>query len=280
MTALVLTDIVKNIRDLPSLPAVVMEVLKTFEQTDVNIGVLADKVSKDQALTAKTLRLANSSFYGLQRKVASIQQAITILGFDSVRTLITAAAVTDVFDTRDSASLDSKVFWRHAIGTALCAKMMARYLNLNQDFAFVSGLLHDIGQLVLVTRFPQRYAQVAAYRAKHDCFTLEAERAVLEMDHPAVGRALAEHWKFPLAMQRAIADHHVPDEQDLGGISAVVHVADAIAHGLDLSRKEDDLVPIVSNAAWNSLAIDPVTFARICRDTESEYDEACKVLVR
>lgn len=278
MNALPLADVIKHIRDLPSLPVVVLEVLKSFEQKDASIGLLADKVAHDQALAAKTLRLANSSFYGLSRKVTTIQQAITILGFDSVRTLIAAAAVTDVFAGSKHAAFDFKAFWRHAIGTALCAKMLARQMNLNQDYAFVSGLLHDVGRLVMVTRFPDRYSEVMAYRSEHDCFMIDAERAVLGIDHAVVGRALAEYWKFPPAMQKAIANHHAPEEADMGDLPAIVHVAEATAHALDLTHQEDDLVPVVTENAWKSLGLSPPVFRTVCRDTEAEFEEACQVL--
>lgn len=279
MTALALDDIAKGIRNLPSLPIVVLDVLKSFEQTDASTGMLAEKVAKDQALAAKTLRIANSSFYGLSRKVTTIQQAITILGFDSVRTLIAAAAVTDVFSDNRQGGFDFKAFWRHAIGTGLCAKLLARQMKLNQDYAFVCGLLHDIGRLVLVTRFPEQYAAAMKYRAEQDCFVIEAERAVLQMDHAAVGRALAEYWKFPLIMQKAIANHHNPQGEDLSDIPAVVHVAEATAHALDLTRDDDDLVPVMSEEAWKSLGLEAAAFRTICRDTETEFEDACQILV-
>src|SRR5258708_2076770 len=97
MTILSIADVVKNIRDLPALPAVVIELMNTLDQEDTGINVLAGKLSRDQALTAKTLRLANSSFYGMPSKVTTIQQAIAILGFNSVRTLVTAAAIIGNF---------------------------------------------------------------------------------------------------------------------------------------------------------------------------------------
>jgi putative nucleotidyltransferase with HDIG domain len=279
MTALASADIAKGIGSLPSLPIVVLEVLKSFEQTDVSTGELADKVAQDQALAAKTLRIANSSFYGLSRKVTTIQQAITILGFDSVRTLIAAAAVTDVFSDSRHGTFDFKAFWRHAIGTGLCAKMLARQLKLNQDYAFVCGLLHDIGRLVLVTRFPEQYAGAMAYRKEKDCYMIEAERAVLEVDHAVVGRSLAEYWKFPLIMQRAISNHHNPMGEDMSDIPALVHVADATAHALDLTKDEDDLVPVVSEDAWKSLGLEAAVFRQTCRDIEDEFEEACQILV-
>jgi len=279
MSAIAIADVVKGVRDLPSLPIVVLEVLKSFEQTDASIGLLADKVSQDQALAAKTLRLANSSFYGLSRKVTTIQQAITILGFDSVRTLIAAAAVTDVFAGNRHASFNFRSFWQHAIATALCAKMIARHMKLNQDYAFVCGLLHDVGRLVLVTRFPDQYTAAMKHRDTTDCYVLDAERAVLQLDHAAVGRVLAEYWKFPLIMQKAIANHHNPTGDDLGDIPAVVHVAEATAHALDLAQDEEELVPVVIEAAWTSLGLEPAVFRKVCRDAEAEFEEACQILV-
>jgi putative nucleotidyltransferase with HDIG domain len=279
MTTIALTDLIKSIRDLPALPLVVAELINSFEQPDISISAVADKVAHDQALAAKTLRLANSSFYGLQCKVKTIQQAITVLGFDSVRALITAAGIIDNFSGGDPTKFDFKAFWRHAIGTALCAKSLAGLSGLNQDNGFISGLLHDIGRLVLVTRFPEQYTAVIAYRAAHDCYLLDAERSVLGLDHAAVGRALAEHWKFPLMIQHAIADHHAPALQDAGTVTSVVHVANAMVHALDLEGQDDDLVPPIAESAWNGLHIDAAGMRRVFRETESEFEEACQILV-
>ncbi len=278
MNQIALSDVIKNLRDLPALPLIVAELISSFEQPDVSIGTLAQKVSHDQALAAKTLRLANSSFYGLQSKVKTIQQAITVLGFDSVRALIVAAGVIDNFEGGDGTRFDFKAFWRHAIGTALCAKSLARACGMNQDYGFISGLLHDIGMLVLVTRFPGPYAAALAHCAEHDCHVLDAERAVLGLDHAVVGRALAEQWKFPPLIQRAIANHHAPAAQDEGDIAGVVHVADAIVHALDLSGREDDLVPPLTESVWASLHADAATMRRVFRETESEFEEACRIL--
>jgi putative nucleotidyltransferase with HDIG domain len=277
MSPITLEQAVAKLRDLPTPPLVVTELISSFGQADVSVGELAAKVSNDQALTAKTLRLANSSFYGLQCKVRTIEQAIAVLGLDSVRALVTSAGIIDNF-SGGGAAFDYAGFWRHAVGTALCAKSLARLAKCNQEFAFVSGLLHDIGRLVLITRFPAQYEAVIAHRGEADCDMLQAERAVLGLDHAVVGRALAEHWKFPLLIQRAIAHHHAPMAQDLGAIPSVVHAADAIVHALDLVGHADERVPAIAQDAWNSLGIDPAGLRRVFEDTEAEFDNACQIL--
>jgi putative nucleotidyltransferase with HDIG domain len=272
-------DVVRNLDDLPSLPAVVMELLNSIDQDDIDISVLAKKVSHDQALTAKTLRLANSSLYGLQVKVTTIQQAITYLGFQTTRNLITAAAVTGCFAEGHCPGFDHKAFWRHSIATAACAKVLARQMRFNQDYAFTAGLLHDIGRLVLVACFPNQYSETIAYREAHDCYLLEAERAVLGVDHVDAGLALAEHWNFSDTMRLAIGGHHDPEAPGAGFLAAIIHVADAIVHALDLAQVKDDLVPPVSAVAWTALGLDEAIYLQLFRETELQYEEISMVLL-
>ena len=272
-------DVVRNLDDLPSLPAVVMELLNSIDQDDVDISVLARKVSYDQALTAKTLRLANSSLYGLQVKVTTIQQAITYLGFQTTRNLITAAAVTGCFAEGHCPGFDHKAFWRHSIATAACAKVLARQMRFNQDYAFTAGLLHDIGRLVLVSCFPNQYSVTLAYREEHDCYLLEAERKVLGVDHVDAGMALAEHWNFSDTMRLAIGGHHDPEAPGAGFLAAIIHVADAIVHALDLAQVRDDLVPPVSTVAWTALGLDEEIYLQLFRETELQYEEISMVLL-
>ncbi|MES2318620.1 MAG: HDOD domain-containing protein [Pseudomonadota bacterium] len=279
MSALVLDDIVSKLVDLPSLPAVVMELLTSIDQDNVDISVLAKKVSHDQALTAKTLRLANSSLFGLQVKVTTIQQAITFLGFQTTRNLITAAAVTGCFPEGQCPGFDDKAFWRHSIASAACCKVLARRVRFNQDYAFTAGLLHDIGRLVLVSSFAAQYQEVLDYRKLNDCSVLDAERAVMGIDHVLAGVALAEHWHFSDTMKMAIGFHHDPDAPGAGILAAIVHVANAIVHALDVAGEEDDLVPAVSSNAWTALALNQEAYLHVFRETELQFEEITLLLM-
>jgi putative nucleotidyltransferase with HDIG domain len=273
-------DFAAGLGDLPSPPAVVMELLSTIERDDADIADLARKVATDQALTAKTLRLANSSLYSLQVKVTTIQQAITFLGFQTTRNLITAAALTGCFPKRECAGFDDKAFWRHAIGVAACARVLARHLRFNQDVAFTGGLLHDIGRLVLVTLNPQGYAAVIERRnASGNITLLEAERAELEVDHVQAGVALARHWQFSDTMRLAIAWHHEPETTGAGYLATIVHVADAIVHALDLAGDENELVPPLAPSAWTALGMDETHWLHVFRETELQFEEIATILM-
>lgn len=274
-----LDDIVRRLDDLPSLPAVVMELLSCIDQDDIDVSVLAKKVSHDQALTAKTLRLANSSTYGLQVKVTTIQQAITFLGFQTTRNLITAAAVTGCFPQGQCKGFDDKAFWRHSIATAVCARVLARRLRFNQDYAFTAGLLHDIGRLVLVTIYPQDYAEAIARAAADDSALLQAERTVLGIDHVAAGMLLADHWKFSDTIRMALGHHHDPETVGAGFLAAIIHVSNAIVHGLDLVGDASEAVPLVSPVAWKAMGLNEEAFLHVFRETEVQYDEIVSTLM-
>lgn len=272
-------DIVASLGDLPSLPAVVMELLNNIDQENIDISVLAKKVSYDQALTAKTLRLANSSQYGLQVKATTIQQAITYLGFQTTRNLITAAAITGCFPEGNCKGFDDKAFWRHSIATAACARIIARMIKFNQDYAFTAGLLHDIGRLVLVSNFPRHFEQVLLYRETNDCYLLDAERHVLGVDHVQAGVALAEHWNFSDTMRLGIAYHHEPETAGAGFLASIIHVANAVVYALDLTHVADDLVPRVSEVAWNALGLNQENYLTLFRETELRYEEITTALL-
>jgi putative nucleotidyltransferase with HDIG domain len=279
MAAISIDDIVKRIQDLPSLPVVVMELLTTMEQEDIDIHLLAGKITLDQSLTAKTLRLANSSFYGMQSKVTSIQQAIAVLGFHSIRTLVTACSVAGSIAPLPGSRFDFQGFWRHSVATAVAAKALAPRLRQNAETAFTAALLHDLGTLVLATRFPLQYEEALAWRRAHDSSTAEAERAVFGLDHAVVGSALAAYWKFPQAIQGAVAGHHELLDQDVASLPLTIHVADILAHALDLSGQEDDLAPAMSARVWRTLALSDEAGLALLRETEHAFHDMSQILV-
>ena len=130
--------VLKGVRKLPSLPAVVIELLQSMDNDDADTRQLATKLAHDQALAAKVLRVANSSFYGLQGKVDSIGDAIVVLGLHGLRTLAIAAAVTDVFASKDKqGGYDLLTFWRHSVAVGLCAREVARQRRMNEGLSLI-----------------------------------------------------------------------------------------------------------------------------------------------
>src|ERR1035437_7329927 len=271
-------QVLGKIHNLPSLPMVVLELLATMDQEDVHVDNLTEKIAQDQALTAKTLRLANSSFFGMAHQIATIQEAIALVGFRTVRSLATTAALMASFAGSTNSLFNATPFWRHSIATAICAREVAAHLSVNPEYAYTAGLLHDIGRLVLVTHFAAPYDATMAHRSLHDCRLLDAERAVLGVDHAAVGHMLTRHWKFPEAMQQAVACHHAPLVLGMEPLSIVVIAADAFAHALDLSMDEEDLVPPVPTGLWQQLGLDEAALLEVLANAEEQFESASHFL--
>nr|WP_315259988.1 HDOD domain-containing protein [uncultured Duganella sp.] len=270
MSQIALDDVARRIHDLPSLPAVVAELLGSMDEDDIDLNYLAGRIALDQALTAKTLRLANSSFYGMPSKVTSIQQAMAVLGLHSVRTLVTACGVIGATPPAASAVLNLDRFWREAIATAVWARALARQLRQSPDTAFTAGLLHNLGTLVLATRFPAEYAAVPAWRAAHQGASLaDAEQAVFGVDHAQAGSALAAHWKFPQAIQDAISHQHRDNATGLARAVALAHLLAETSEASDEQREQ----------AWQRLAFDDEQRQQLSASCPLMVNDMCQILV-
>lgn len=273
MTTINIDQIIHEIKDLPTLPAVVMELLNNVDSEDIDINTIAQNVSHDLALTAKCLRYANSSYYSTMVKVGTISQAISVLGLSNFRQVVMSAALSGCFPENNCLGFSHKNFWQHANAVAIVAKILARRLNINQDLAFTAGLLHDIGVLVLVTCYATEYEAVIAYREEHQVSLIEAERHVLALDHSAVGKALAEQWQFPETMSKAIAGHHAPDKAGAGFLATIIHAADGIAHALGVTTFEVQHPPEVTALAWESLGLDEEVLAQVYEEARQKIEK-------
>lgn len=279
MNALSTEELLTSVRELPALPAVVMELIQSTGDANVSAEMLATKISHDQALAAKTLRLANSSFYGVSRQVTSIAEATTILGLRTVRSIAMAAGLVGGFSDASCKGFHFHAFWRHSIGSALCAGALARILRMDEETAFTLGLMHDIGRLVLVSRHAERYAAAIEYQRERDCVMSDAERFAFGTDHAAVGAMVVERWHFAPAVVAAIAAHHEPPADGGRSLTDVLHVADNMAHALDLSHQEYAMVPPLSIAAWSRLALTESICLQVFRATEHEHESVCHALL-
>ncbi|MBS1131543.1 MAG: hypothetical protein H6R16_2545 [Proteobacteria bacterium] len=279
MSALQVEQIVTRLMQLPALPTVVAELLASFGNEDVDIALLAQQISHDQALTARLLRVANSSFYGLQSRISTINEAVVVLGFRAVRSMVLAVGVSGVFRPEHCPGFDPHAYVRHSVGVGLAARALAQATGRNPELAFTGGILHDIGELVLATCFPEQYAKVLAYRAQHDCTLVEAERDIIGLDHAVVGGLLADTWRFPASLRSAVAEHHAPSAATADSLADLTHLADGVAHALGLAKTDSEMVMPVDQTAWQRLGMDSEKIARILPQVMKEMDETCQAFI-
>ena len=146
MNTLDRAQIAAHLKDLPSLPVAVTELLASFDNEEVEISRIAQLIARDQALTARVLRVANSSFYGLQSRVSTINEAVVVLGFRAVRSMVLAVGLSARFSAAHCGGFDPSAQLRHGVGVGLAARVLARLSGHNPELAFTGGILHDIGQ--------------------------------------------------------------------------------------------------------------------------------------
>jgi putative nucleotidyltransferase with HDIG domain len=256
-----LNEVLQRVRRLPPLRAIVLEVLRSMEHPHANMAKLAAGISRDAVLSASTLRIVNSSFYGLPHKVESVQQAVMILGNSNLRGIIVAAALVTDYALPQDGPLEVRRFWLHNFSCAVWARMLSREAPLLADLAFTAGLLHDLGKLVLALNYAELYAGIDR-RAQAEGLALDVvERETLGFDHAAIGAELLAHWRLSERLVRAVAAHHSPPQPDEDALCALARNANQIAHQAEaddagtldrlrpLVRLDDDAVNLLIETA-------------------------------
>lgn len=208
-----LETIVKNLSNLPSLPFIAEKIVSVADGRNSQVGDIVEVISIDQALTAKVLKLVNSSFYGFSTKITTVSRAVIILGLQTIKTLALGVNVFKTVSTICGGCVvfDMKKFWEHSLGVAAGSKLIARLIGFKQyEEAFLAGLLHDIGKIILSEYLPNEFAEALVLARGGALSLLEAENRIIRADHEVAGDYLAERWKLPFALKRSISQHHNP----------------------------------------------------------------------
>ncbi len=256
-----IADLLKNARELPTLPQVAVQVAKLVDDPNTSASQIAFTLSNDQTLTARVLRMANSAFYGAPRKVSTVTDAIILLGMQTIRNMALAVSCYDVLDLElGNYAMRRGDMWRHAFCVGYASQLIARRAGHKaMEEAFVAGLLHDIGKVVINVNLSEPFKQVVQLAQTDIPFT-DAERQVLGFTHAEVGACLAEHWKLPPRLVSAIRYHHEPaaqPEDERTKLPAIVHVADALCLMLGIGIGTDGLRYALEDGVFDALGLKP-----------------------
>jgi len=229
-----LRNLVNEIKTLPSLPSIYQDLMQEMQAPQASLKKAARIVAKDLGMVTKILQLVNSAFFGLRTHLSDPEQAVALLGFDTIKSLVLSSQVFAQFDQTKLPSFSLDELWRHAMLTGTCARRIAKEEGATQqvmDEAFTAALLHDVGVLVLVANRPADYARVLELAHTTQVPDWTAEREVFGADHAHVGAYLLGIWGLSDGIVEAVAFHHHPGDYLAGGFSAVaaVHVGNALA---------------------------------------------------
>jgi len=269
---------VSRVKDLPTLPSVVLKVNQALMDSSATIGYVSGIVGKDPALTSKVLRLANSSYYGFSYHVDTLSRAITVLGFNTIRSLATTVSVFKIFGTKVFDSLDMKGLWHHSLGCAIASKALVRTMETEiQEKAFVCGLIHDIGKVVIAQNLPEETGEVLKRLEDGNAPDMaETEKDLIGFTHADAGAFMAERWHFPKEFSEAIRLHHsaaVSRDEPAEGPSVLtyaVYAGNQVAKELGLGRSRNRRVREIQPLVWKRLGLSgkelPGLFERVRDD--------------
>jgi len=260
---------VEGISKILTIPTIVSRITAMMSTGTVSAAEIAEEISKDQILTAKVLKLVNSGFYGFRQPITTITHAMVLLGLDVVKTIVVTASVLDIVDAMNQYM---EGLWDHSLGTARAAKLLAERLGMpNPEEVALSGLLHDIGKVIIAQTFPEEQREIHEAVRARQCLQIEAEQDVLGVTHPEVGMWLLKKWSLPPKMLYPIAYHsNFHPRRDFADRTAVVHLADILCRAKGLGNPGDRRIPALNPDAWAMLGLSMADVEQVCLHLDAE----------
>jgi putative nucleotidyltransferase with HDIG domain len=261
---------IEELKNLPTLPGVIQKISLMVESQNTSAEEVGKIISKDQILSAKVLRLINSAFYGFPGRISSITHGLVLLGFSVVKGLVLSTSIFDIMISKGMADL-----WKHSVGCATAAGIIARKLNQPEpEEVSTAALLHDFGKVVLKLELPEEAAAAERLVQEKNISIYEAEDEVFEFTHAAVGSWLCEKWNLPKTLSDPITYHHQPSLSRFAPRqTAMVHLSDILIKAKGFGFGGDMLVPQIDRTAWESLKILPKDLEEIIIDMEMGLED-------
>jgi putative nucleotidyltransferase with HDIG domain len=263
--------LIRNMGELPTIPSVFFAVSKMLSDPRTSATDVGLVVSSDQVITSKILKVANSAFYGFSSKVNTISHAIAVLGFSSTKNIVLTTSVLSTLNFKTPIKgFNLAEFWKHSVASGAIARLITMEIDpQKQEEAFVAGLLHDIGKLILAICSQEEFVACLNIAIEKKCLFLEAEKEVLGITHPEIAALVIDKWKLPAEISAVITNHHkdLRESGEHANLVAVVKLADVLSRGLQLGHACDHTVPVIEGSILELLKITPATLDKIIAES-------------
>ncbi|MDT8405645.1 MAG: HDOD domain-containing protein [Methylococcales bacterium] len=206
-------QMVTLVEQMPAFPNSVQRIIELTRDSAADPKELVKTIETDPIMTIKILKVVNSPYYGLSRKISSIQRAVVLIGVNTLKNLALSVASIGILQPTNPAGFDTRQFLKHSLATAALCKRLAEQLAIPAQSCgdyFVAGLLHDFGKIVYAQYLPEAFTEALAMSQREQCSLHHAEQAVIGIDHSQAGAFLAEYWAFDPILVEAINHHHAP----------------------------------------------------------------------
>ncbi len=268
-----------NRMKLPEIPAIVFELNEAISDPNSSAANVAEVVSKSPSLAARLLQIANSSFYGFPSRIDSISRAVTIIGNREISSLALGVSALTIFKDISGDIIDMHDFLRHSFACGIISRIFAAQINIPQtEQLFVSGLLHDIGRLVIYRYFPD-LARILWKRSVSSGKTLHDEEIkILGCRHTDIGKILMKKWKLPSALENNVSHHHHPSKAPNSRHATIVHLADIIVNAMGIGTSGERFVHRLDEKAWEDAGISPNNFDMVIKQATHQLFTLEKIL--
>ena len=242
---------VEKISNLPTLPGIVTRIAEMVDSPETTGRQLGREIAMDQVISAKVLKLVNSGFYGFSEPISTIQHAVTLLGFNTVKSLVLSSTVLDLM--KDSLP----GLWEHSLACARTCSIIADHIEIDeQEEISTAGLLHDLGKVILRQMMEREFRRIANYIDCADMLFYQAEEKVLGVNHGEMGGWLIEKWALPPQLVEPIVDHHdFHPNRDYAENTAILHLADILCRAEAFGSGGDRKIPCLAPSALEILKL-------------------------
>lgn len=237
-------EILKLLKEVQPFPKVARRVMELLTNPEVDAKTLAEVIQYDQVITANVLKICNSPYYGLARKVSSLNEALVMIGHESLKEIIIAGSSASYYQGKvgEGYALEQGDLWKHSVAVGILAKhLVSKVKEVESGTAFTAGLLHDIGKRFLSSFVADDFERIMAKVAQDRCSFVEAEKEILGVTHAELGGLILKRWDFPEEMQEAVRRHHDPDALEREPLTALVALSNALVISMGIGVGADGL---------------------------------------
>ena len=268
-----------RIENLPTLPAIAMDVNKMLQDFDTSIQELSRTIEKDQAMVSKILKLVNSAFFGVRSKISNIPHAAVLLGFNTIRNAIVSVSIIDSFSGEDLLEgFNITDFWTHSVAVAVTSRHLGEQTRLHPaDDCFIGGLLHDVGKIILSQYFQDLFKKAWISAQENKISFYEVEKKENPINHAQIGGHLTKKWQLPAGLTDAIQYHHTVRKSvhDLN-LLMIVHASDVIVNSYRVDSEGKLNVSAIHSEALRTMGPQLDTVSKWFPKILSEIESACK----
>jgi HD-like signal output (HDOD) protein len=257
---------------LPEIPSIVFELNEVIANPLSSAEDIAQVVHRSPSLTALLLKIVNSPFYGFPSKIDKISLAVTLIGTREISGLALGISLISLFNNIPKEILSMNSFLRHSLACGIISRILAAHKNLPQtEQLFVSGLLHDLGRLILFSYFPEESRNLLSRARSSDTLLYLQENDDLGCNHTHLIKHLLQLWKLPMALENKVFFHHSPLEAQQPVPATLVHLADIITNGLGIGTSGERFVPPLDHAAWENIGLSPTCFDVVTKQATHQF---------